>query len=379
MRLKIGIVFNYNEGWIGGTYYIINLIRALEKIDVNDKPELVILTSLEDFAYLKNSTAYEFLSFESLDENPDLYVYRLINRFSQKILRRKVITKRVSKDLDAIFPFSNNNYLSNFPLEKRIYWIPDFQEKHLPQYYSTEHLARELEVNSWIASNSHKLVLSSESALRDMDRFYNGYSTKTYVVRFASFAATASPGGRKELLRKFKLPELFFYAPNQFWTHKNHIAVIKAVEILKSKGKEVVVAFSGKELDPRNPGYTDGLKHYVTSSKLEKNILFLGFLDRDDQLKLLEHCYAVVQPSLFEGWSTVVEEAMLFNKAILASDIEVNKEQLEDNGLIFRRDDPAHLAEIMENALNSLPTVNYDYESKQIRFAESFLKCVKGQ
>jgi hypothetical protein len=184
--MKIGIVFSYNESWIGGTYYIINLIRALEKIDTNDKPDLVILTNYEDFAYLKKSTSYQFLSFESLDENPSSYLFKLINQISQKILKRKIITKRVSKNLDAIFPFNNNNYLSNFPLKKRIYWIPDFQEKYFPEYYSTEHLAKELKVNSWITSKSHKLVLSSATALRDMDRFYNGYLTKPYVVRFAS-------------------------------------------------------------------------------------------------------------------------------------------------------------------------------------------------
>lgn len=379
MKMKIGIVFSYNESWIGGTYYIINLIRALEKIDTNDKPDLVILTSYEDFVYLKKLTSYQFLSFESLDENPSSYLFKLINRISQKILKRKIITKRVSKNLDAVFPFNNNNYLSNFPLEKRIYWIPDFQEKYFPEYYSTEHLAKELKVNSWITSKSHKLVLSSATALRDMDRFYNGYLTKPYVVHFASFATTASAGGRKEILAKFKLPELFLYSPNQFWSHKNHISVIKAVEILKNRGREVAVAFSGKEYDPRNLDYTDGLKHYVKANKLENNIFFLGFLDRDDQLKLLEHCYAVVQPSLFEGWSTVVEEAMLFNKVILASDIEVNKEQLENNGVFFKRDDPSHLAEMMEKILDSLPPVNYYYELKQLKFAESFIKCVNDQ
>lgn len=377
MRLKIGLIFSYDEKWIGGTYYIINLIQSLEKIDNEQKPELIILSNRTDFDYLKNSTSYEFLSFERLDENPELYFFRLVNRISQKILRKKIIVKRCSKELDVIFPYVKNNYLSNVPLRKRVYWIPDFQEKYFPENYSPEHLANEITVNSWIVSNAQRLVLSSETALRDLSKYYKGFTANPYVVRFASFARTAS-SHEIDFFSKFKLPKQFFYSPNQFWSHKNHITVIKAVEILKYRGIEIVVIFSGKEYDSRNPKYTEGLKSYVTEKQLEHNILFLGFLERSVQLELLEHCYAVIQPSLFEGWSTVIEEAMLFNKVVIASDIDVNREQLENNGLYFKRNDATHLAEIIVKVLNALPTLNYDYESKQLKFAESFLECVKG-
>ncbi len=35
---------------------------------------------------------------------------------------------------------------------------------------------------------------------------------------------------------------------------------------------------------------------------------FLGFIDRGEQLQLMKNSIAIVQPSLFEGWSTVVED-----------------------------------------------------------------------
>jgi glycosyltransferase involved in cell wall biosynthesis len=195
-------------------------------------------------------------------------------------------------------------------------------------------------------------------------------------VHFAVDVPKKSDLDGKELLKKFQLPEGFYFSPNQFWRHKNQILVIKAVEILKSEGVDVCVAFSGKEYDYRSPNYTNELKEYVINNNLSNNIKFLGFIDRSDQLKLLEICRAVIQPSLFEGWSTVIEEGMAFNKLILAADLNVNLEQLGQQGLYFERFNPRSLVEIIQK-INEFPLfVDYNYKNKQTQFAMDFLKCV---
>ena len=47
-RVKIGLLFSYDEDWIGGTYYILNLIHSLKLIEIEKMPELVILSENED-------------------------------------------------------------------------------------------------------------------------------------------------------------------------------------------------------------------------------------------------------------------------------------------------------------------------------------------
>ena len=44
------------------------------------------------------------------------------------------------------------------------------------------------------------------------------------------------------------------------------------------------------------------------SLDIKKYISILGFISRQDQLSLMRDAIAVIQPSLFEGWSTVVED-----------------------------------------------------------------------
>ena len=376
MRNKIGLIFIYNEQWIGGTYYIINLVHSFKLLDANEKPHLVIFSNSNDFDFLKNETSYPFLEFEEFSENPKVKFLEFVNKITSKIFKCKLIRRRYTKNIDAIFPYQNNNYTNSLNIDKRIYWIPDFQEKHYPEFYSFEHLKNEKVKNGWIIENSKKLLLSSQDAKNDLDEFYPQYKTKPFVVHFAVKIPEFSKLELDGVLRKFKLPNLYYFAPNQFWKHKNHIVVIKGVELLLEKGIDILVAFSGKEFDPRFPGYTEELKEYVKTHNLENNIKFLGFLDRQEQLKLMENAIAIIQPSLFEGWSTVVEEAMAMNKCVIASDLNVNLEQLGDKGFYFNPLNPDSLAAQLEKVNLSKPVMEYDYITKQKQFALDFLKCV---
>ncbi|MEY4572557.1 MAG: hypothetical protein RLZ10_1799, partial [Bacteroidota bacterium] len=249
-------------------------------------------------------------------------------------------------------------------------------EKYFPENYSQDHLINEVMINTWIVKESTKLILSSNSVFKDLKYYYPEYKTKPFVLHFAVEHPDLSKLKLLDLKFKFGLPETYFFCPNQFWRHKNHMIVIKAVELLKSKGIELFVIFSGKEFDPRSPGYTEGLKDYVASKYLENNIRFLGFIDRDEQLKLMEMSCAVIQPSLFEGWSTVIEEAMALNKCVLASDLEVNKEQLGAKGYFFNRSDFIDLAYLMEKIVLNTPTVTYNYPERQRKFAINFMNII---
>jgi glycosyltransferase involved in cell wall biosynthesis len=375
-RKRIGLIFSYDELWLGGTYYILNLVNALNVLEENNKPELVIFSNPKDFEILSKDTQYPHLIFEYLSDNPQSKFLRLMNKLSKKIIGNKIFKSYCTEPVDAVFPYRSNAFFKKIPNEKRIYWIPDFQEKHFPEFYSKEHLANEKIKNSDIVLTAKKLVLSSESALNDLKTYYPEFRVKPYVVHFAVKIPDLNGSEDFDVLNKFQLPNVFFFAPNQFWRHKNHILVIKAVEILKSKGIKVMVAFSGKEHDYRSPGYTESIKNYVVENDLQENIKFLAFLDRVDQLKLMELSAAIIQPSLFEGWSTVIEEAMAMNKMVLASDLDVNKEQLGDKGIYFDRNDANECAEVIERFLESPTPVSFDYQKKQLDFACDFMSCL---
>ena len=64
-------------------------------------------------------------------------------------------------------------------------------------------------------------------------------------------------------------------------------------------------------------------------------------------MQLMRRSLAVIQPSLFEGWSTVVEDARALGKRIAISDIPVHLEQHPPGARVFARDSAESLAAIL--------------------------------
>ena len=87
-------------------------------------------------------------------------------------------------------------------------WFPDFQHRRLPQLFSrAARWQRDLGFRAQIASG-RRIMLSSESALRDCRKFYPGLTNNISVVRFATQPApellTANP---PDVLAHYGLPQ----------------------------------------------------------------------------------------------------------------------------------------------------------------------------
>ncbi|MEA3273354.1 MAG: glycosyl transferase, partial [Patescibacteria group bacterium] len=58
----------------------------------------------------------------------------------------------------------------------------------------------------------------------------------------------------------------------------------------------------------------------------------------------MRHCVSVINPSLFEGWSSTVEEAKSIGKNLILSDLAVHREQNPPNSIYFNPHNPRDLA-----------------------------------
>lgn len=134
---------------------------------------------------------------------------------------------------------------------------------------------------------------------------------------------------------------------------------------------------SGKEFDHRNPEFTNELKRKVVELGLIDNIKFLGFLDINEMLQLMNNSVAIIQPSLFEGWSTAIEDAKALNKFVIASNINVHKEQLINNYALFKAGDFADLAAKILNFIKNEPTIiKNNYQDNVRDFASGFYQIM---
>jgi glycosyltransferase involved in cell wall biosynthesis len=97
----------------------------------------------------------------------------------------------------------------------------------------------------------------------------------------------------------------------------------------------------------------------VADCGVGKEFHALGVVGYREVQSLMFHAHAVLNPSLFEGWSTTVEEAKALGKRLLLSDIPVHREQAEGIAHFFDKTSPSALASVLE-VCSSEPRVSVD-------------------
>ncbi len=243
-------------------------------------------------------------------------------------------------------------------------WIPDFQHYHLPEMFAPKEIA---ERNTWhqrVAANAPVTVLSSQMAKQDFDHLYPEAASRSVVMHFAT-ARDPEWFDLDPLLvqKKYQLPDRFFLVSNQFWKHKDHQAIVQALGLLKQQGIKPLVVCTGKTSDPRHPEYYDQLLQTIGELGLGEQIRILGLIPRIDQIQLMRRCLAVIQPSRFEGWSTVVEDVRMLGKPILLSDFPVHLEQNPSDARFFQQSNGQQLAELIAQTYAELePGPDFDKE-----------------
>jgi glycosyltransferase involved in cell wall biosynthesis len=371
-RAKLGITFNYDETWIGGVYYIKNLISALGLLRDEERPEIYLLSNgQESFDFIQRHTSYPYLKWvrPAKVAGVDGGIFRRLK------LRSALLPSFLKKELklDMVFPFP-----ISADWKQTVCWIPDFQDKHLPDLFSEEDLRVRTEQHRYYFENFDNIVFSSEAARSDFERFYPEARVNKHVVHFAVVHELRTHKAAAQVEEELRLPQRFFYCPNQFWIHKNHRVVIEAVSILKQEGVSITVAFSGKEHDHRAPDHTDSLKRLVAELGLQENIRFLGFLPREDQIVLFENAVCIIQPSLFEGWSTVIEDAKSYSQYVIASDLPTNREQIQSNVEFFDPHDARQLASCLKRYAEVDPSKQaVDYRNCQLAFGHDFIRILR--
>jgi glycosyltransferase involved in cell wall biosynthesis len=227
--------------------------------------------------------------------------------------------------------------------------MPDFQHRALPHLFSARDYASREAYMKVFAKLGHLLV-SSESARKDFERYYPSMRhVQVHVLRFPAFGPAFGQPVRSlaDLRAHHSIPERYVYLPNQFWPHKNHGVVIEA---LKRTSSDVTVVCTGSTSDLRNEKYFRELLDRVRHAQLESRFRVLGVVDYSDVIALMHHATAVLNPSLFEGWSTTVEEAKAQGKPMILSSLPVHMEQATERAQFFSPDDPSALAKLLDEA-----------------------------
>jgi glycosyltransferase involved in cell wall biosynthesis len=240
------------------------------------------------------------------------------------------------------------------------------------------------------------VVLSSRNAQEDFEGFAYTERHKARVMPFvASVPETIRMQDPRDVTLRYRLPLDFIFLPNQFWRHKNHLAVFEALSILKTKGVKPYVVCSGNMSDVRNPTHVGEMIRQIAALGLRDQVAMLGLIPHDHVMLLARQAKCVLNPSLFEGWSTTVEEAKSIGKRVLLSNIRVHLEQDPPGALFFDPKNAEDLADKLHyvwtnwpsgpdaalemEASNKLPDRMRSYAETFVSIATEAIEMVQGK
>ncbi|TWI93815.1 glycosyltransferase involved in cell wall biosynthesis [Mucilaginibacter frigoritolerans] len=385
---NVAFLLNFTKEYKGGINYIKNLLYACSLENRADIKYFIFVPSDIEQEYIDIFSPYaEIVKTDILKRKTLSWFFEKVleNKFSTNFFMLKLLKKH---EIDFV---SHSNFFSRYNNLKIVNWIPDFQILHYPDLWTADEKKRTFKLYHNIIKYSDRIVLSSNDAFKDYLSFSNDGRDKVRVLQFVSQPGAVSKVEFETTLNliksKYNIQDNFFYLPNQFWSHKNHITAFKAINILKDKGLNPLLVTTGHMQDYRNNKKLNDTLNYIDENGLSANILLLGLIPYQEVLVLIKACVALINPSLFEGWSSTVEEAKSSGKKIILSDIAIHREQNPPNSIYFDALDEKELAMAMESTLQNgfynssdsfLTTqeVKNDLISRTKSFGQNYLKII---
>lgn len=390
--LHIGLIMQGGAGWMGGAEYIKNLAHALASVKRagDDSFRVSILaTGLDEEWKQTLSSLAELIPLPSRKRG---FIHGLLRTNA-----RAFFSQVKNAGLDFLYPLTYDNEHNlgvKLPIGNALSparwagWIPDFQHRQLPQLFNAAEIQRRDSGIAALAADARTIVFSSEACAEDYRQYCPSAQARADVLRFCT-APTPSwyEGNPQAVQAKYHLPDRFFLISNQVWQHKNHLLVFEALALLAARGIHPHVVCTGQPADFRDKNFLNVILQRIHECGVASQVALLGLISRADQIQLMRRSVAVVQPSLCEGWSTVVEDARLLGKNAVLSDLAVHREQNPPGAQFFDRHSAQSLAALLESTwtagqpgpdLEREAAARTAAENAQLAFGRRFLEIARA-
>lgn len=338
--IRAGLIVPFRSESLGGANYYYNLLSCYKK---HPDPNLTLAVFTE---YPDDVADYQCDAIElhAMPQTKSGSLWNYPRRAARRMLGYDPVHLRVleKQKIDLI----THRRLGEQTRMNTLLWQQDFQHKALPSLFdSADCSRRDHSINS--SGRWGNILLSSQAAASDFRQYYPELSSvQAHVLHFSGASALNEVLlTRHELEAHYPVREPYFFLPNQFWQHKNHGVAVDALRELPKEFRVICTGFMG---DYRSQSHIPNLLAKVNAAGVEDRFICLGVVPYPILISLMHHSLAVLQPSLFEGWSTSVEESKAMCKQIVLSNLAVHREQAPERGRFFSPDAPGELAAHMK-------------------------------
>jgi len=219
--------------------------------------------------------------------------------------------------------------------------VPDLQHEFYPEYFDANTLEWRRKNFRPSVDNADIVFTISDYSKRTLIERFQADPDKIVVVDLAAdpeFRNAASPEA-EAAWRGLRLFDRYVYYPANYWPHKNHLALLRALELIHQSGHP--------DLGLVLTGATDAVERVqeeIATRGLQETVRILGYQRRDVVAEIYRHARALVFVSRFEGFGIPLLEAFHVGTPVVSSSACSLPEIAGDAALFVDDDSPESIA-----------------------------------
>jgi len=363
----------------GGAYQeIMNQVEKIKKFNSENLQISLIVTSKK-------------LDINLEDENLELHYFSMnaIERYICYLRNFGPLTRRIKKyfffknkfenflkkiNVDVVY-FSVASQYSLFLEDiKFIINVQDLNHREnleFPEAANSSEFERKDEIFKKALPRALAIMTNAEIIKKRISFFYGILQERIFIINLTpsnpinNFKNIDSIK-QKKIRDNLKLPKNYIFYPAMYLPHKNHKNLIDAFTILKSTyNNELKMVFCGNDV-----GYLDNLKTYANSKGLEKNILFLDFIEDDFLPYLYLDASVMTMPALMGPANLPPLEAFRMKVPVVYSNMEGLEKIFGDAVYYVDPLDPKSIANAIKEILENKEAKNNLIEKGQKKLQE---------
>lgn len=311
-----------------------------------------------------NSPAQRFSSFwlnrYYMREKPApvfLKLHRLFNRNRKFFNRFNLDVLHVPKQHSPVYGL-------NYPV---VITMHDVQQLIFPHFFTPlQRIQRAISYHISI-QEADGIIVSYKHIKDDLLKYFSDAGDKISVcnVPVNNDWMLSEETPKEILIEKYKLPENFILTPAATWEHKNHFAVLEAINILRNGNFKVHWIATGLKTS-----FYNAIEKKVLDLGLTEHVNFTGIVSDSDLKGLYSLAKLVVIPTKYEAGSTPLFESMRYEVPVICSNITSLPDTIKDKDFIFDPDDYIRLAELIKKGLTDDTFIARNKQNSRHRMQE---------
>jgi glycosyltransferase involved in cell wall biosynthesis len=227
---------------------------------------------------------------------------------------------------------------------RKVVTFVDIQHEYLPQMFSPQTLRSRKAVYRPTAEAADHIIAISEFTRQTLLERYHLRADRVTTVHLCYDGAH----DRDVRATAPALPPKFFFYPASTWPHKNHVRLLEAFQLVHREHPDFALVLTGMAMQD-----SEGLAQLITRLGLDGAVHMLGYLPYEQLPGVYRAAYALVFPSLFEGFGIPLCEAMAAGCPVVASRTTSIPEVAGPGALYFDPEDTRSIAACMTHLIEN--------------------------